>query len=146
MDFEKRTISVEANYVTVGKQDYEGTPKSRASRRVLPMPDEVYDLLLDAKQRIESDYVVCDEKGDRLRGGAISHRWMRMLQRVGIEHCRLHDARHSCASLMHARGVPIATVAAWLGHASSAFTLSTYVHSQTDALTAAAGSYRRTNE
>ncbi len=39
---------------------------------------------------------------------------------------------------MHLRDVPIAVIAAWLGHASAAFTLSTYTHSQDPALLAAA--------
>lgn len=44
---------------------------------------------------------------------------------------------------MHARGVPLAVIAAWLGHASAAFTLATYVHSQPDALQGAATSFDR---
>ena len=66
-----------------------------------------------------------------------------MLDGLDIERVRLHDARHSCATLMHLRGVPIAVIAAWLGHASAAFTLSVYAHSQADALQAAAGSFGR---
>ncbi|MBO0679161.1 hypothetical protein JRC04_16980 [Mycolicibacterium sp. S2-37] len=42
------------------------------------------------------------------------------------------------ASMMHLQNVPIALIAAWLGHASSAFTMATYVHSQPSALAAAA--------
>jgi hypothetical protein len=41
------------------------------------------------------------------------------------------------------RAVPIAVIAAWLGHASAAFTMSVYAHSQDDALQAAAGSFGR---
>ncbi|WP_422605867.1 tyrosine-type recombinase/integrase [Mycobacterium sp.] len=66
-----------------------------------------------------------------------------MLDELGIEQVRLHDARHSCATLMHARAVPIATTAAWLGHASAAFTMAVYAHSQDDALKAAASSFAR---
>jgi len=51
---------------------------------------------------------------------------------------RLHDARHTCGTLMHLQGVPIVVVSAWLGHADPAFTMRTYVHSQNDALAAAA--------
>ncbi|MBP2187868.1 integrase [Nocardia goodfellowii] len=40
---------------------------------------------------------------------------------------------------MHLQGVPIAVIAEWLGHADSAFTMRTYVHSQNDALASAAG-------
>jgi hypothetical protein len=39
---------------------------------------------------------------------------------------------------MHFEGVPIAVIAAWLGHPSSAFTMATYVHSQEPALADAA--------
>jgi integrase len=65
-----------------------------------------------------------------------------MLDGLSIERVRLHDARHSCATLMHLRQVPIAVIAAWLGHASAAFTLSVYAH-QDDALKDAATSFGR---
>lgn len=44
---------------------------------------------------------------------------------------------------MHLKGVPIAVIAAWLGHASKALTMQTYVHSQPQALAAAAQSFAR---
>jgi integrase len=69
-----------------------------------------------------------------------------MLDELGIKRVRLHDARHSCATLMHLRQVPIAVIAAWLGHASAAFTMSVYAHSQDDALKAAASSFGAVSE
>ena len=57
-----------------------------------------------------------------------------MLDGLKIKRVRLHDARHTCGTLMHLRGVPIAVIAAWLGHASAAFTMAVYTHSQNDAL------------
>ncbi|WP_281180246.1 tyrosine-type recombinase/integrase [Nocardia acidivorans] len=56
---------------------------------------------------------------------------------------RLHDARHSCATLMHMKGVPIAGIAAWLGHASSAFAWATYTHSRDETPKAAGASFGR---
>lgn len=44
---------------------------------------------------------------------------------------RLHDGRHTCGTLMHMQGVPIVVIAQWLGHADPAFTMRTFVHSQT---------------
>jgi integrase len=41
------------------------------------------------------------------------------------------------------QGVPIALVAAWLGHADVSFTLRTYVHAQPEALELAARSFAR---
>jgi len=43
--------------------------------------------------------------------------------------------------LRRIESMPIAVIAAWLGHASAAFTLSVYAHGQDDALRAAASSF-----
>lgn len=56
---------------------------------------------------------------------------------------RLHDARHTCGTLMHLTHVPIAVISAWLGHASAAFTQAVYTHSQDAALQSAATTFRR---
>jgi integrase len=73
----------------------------------------------------------------------LTFRWGKLLKELGIERVRLHDARHSCATLMHLRSVPVAVIAAWLGHASAAFTMSVYAHSQDDALKDAGQSFGR---
>ena len=73
----------------------------------------------------------------------LTWRWGAMLDSLKINRVRLHDARHSCATLMHLRGVPIAVIAACLGHSDAAFTLSVYAHSQDDAMKAAAISFGR---
>lgn len=142
VDLDKKRVSIHRNRVAVGRQLVTGTPKSARSRRVLPLPDEVVDLLRDAFERIESEYVAADERGNQMHPNLLTFRWGRMLDNLGIERVRLHDARHSCATLMHLRGVPIAVIAAWMGHASAAFTLATYAHSQEDALKSASTSFR----
>ncbi len=69
--------------------------------------------------------------------------WQKLLEHLGTDCVRLHDARHSCATLLHLRGTPIAVIAAWLGHASAAFTMATYAHSQDEALKTTASSFGR---
>ena len=44
---------------------------------------------------------------------------------------------------MHLQGVPIVMISAWLGHADPAFTMRTYMHTQDDAMKAAAASLQR---
>jgi len=155
VDLKAKTVTVAENRVTIGKQVVTGTPKSKASTRTLPMPDEVVELLKAARKRQTEErlafgegygpgeYVAGDETGQPYHPDLLTSRWRRMLDELGIEQVRLHDARHSCATLMHARAVPIATIAAWLGHASAAFTMAVYAHSQDDALKAAASSFAR---
>ncbi len=155
VDLKAKTVSILENRVTIGKEIVTGTPKSKASARTLPMPDEVVDLLRAARKRQAEErlafgegygpgeHVACDEMGRPYHPNLLTSRWGRMLDELGIERVRLHDARHSCGTLMHLRGVPIAVIAAWLGHASAAFTMAVYAHSQDDALKGAASSFGR---
>ena len=50
-------------------------------------------------------------------------------KKAGLHVIRLHDFRHSCASMLLSKGVPIPTVSKYLGHASITETLNTYSHS-----------------
>lgn len=150
-----RSLRIAENRVAFGKTIVTGTPKSKASRRTLPLPDEVVDALKAAhKQQLEErlafgpgygdgGYVACDETGQPYNPNLIYYRWGQMLKTLKIKQVRLHDARHTCGTLMHLRGVPTAVIAAWLGHASAAFTMAVYVHSQDDALKDAAHSLSR---
>lgn len=140
---------------SIGLLIVEGTVKSRASARVLPLPANLSSTLKAAKACQAADrlalgaaynpsgYVVVDEAGQPLSPHALTSRWSRMLTTAAVSPVRLHDARHTCARLMHLEGVPIAVIAAWLGHASSAFTMATYAHSQDPALVNAAQSLAR---
>jgi len=150
-----KSLRISENRVAVGKEIINDTPKSKASRRTLPLPDEVVEALKAAyKQQLEERlafgpgygegrYVACDETGQPYHPNLIYYRWGQMLKALKIRQVRLHDARHTCGTLMHLRGVPTAVIAAWLGHASAAFTMAVYVHSQDDALKDAANSLSR---
>ena len=142
--------------MAVGRKIEAGTPKSKASNRTLPMPDERRGRAQGGPQASDRGAAArsargtarastwpATEAGEPYHPNLLTFRWGKLLDDLGIERVRLHDARHSCATLMHLRGVPIAVIAAWLGHASAAFTLSVYAHSQDDALKAAAGSFGR---
>lgn len=59
----------------------------------------------------------------------LTFRWGRVLDELQVDNVRLHDARHTCGTLMHLNHVPIAVISAWLGHASAAFTQAVYTHS-----------------
>ena len=54
--------------------------------------------------------------------------WRSLLEKAEVRHVRVHDARHTYASLMLRRGVPIAYVARQLGHSSIQVTVDLYGH------------------
>lgn len=143
VDFEARTIEIAETRICVGKTIVTKKPKSKNSRRILPMSDEVYQLLLDAHGRIESVYVACDKKGNEYHPNYVTERWGQVLKLAGVAYVRLHDARHTCATLMHFKGVPIAVVSKWLGHSTVTITASTYLHSQDEQLKSASSVFTR---
>ncbi len=51
-----------------------------------------------------------------------------LIARAGVPRIRFHDLRHTCGSLMLARGVPVHVVSRQLGHANAAITLKVYAH------------------
>jgi integrase len=60
--------------------------------------------------------------------------WRKLADAAGVSKIRLHDARHSCGTALHLRGVPLAVIAEWLGHADAETTARIYAHSQDEVL------------
>jgi integrase len=150
LDFEAGELNIRRTRIMVDGVVIESTPKTAKGNRALPLPDSLTRVLKRARTRqaedrlrlpgdyLEGGYVVADEGGSPMHPETLGLAWGRLLDRAEVRQLRLHDARHTCGTLMHLRGVPVAVIAAWLGHTDAAFTMRTYVHSQDDALRSAA--------
>jgi integrase len=66
-----------------------------------------------------------------VRGNAPTSR-----HRAGLPPLHLHGLRHSALSAMAERGVRLAVLSAWAGHASPSFTAAAYLVANTDAINA----------
>jgi integrase len=154
VDLDQRTVRIGKTRVDVGGHALDqDDPKTTSAGRVLPLPHALLGELTAAKARQAAerlslgeayaglDYVVCNEAGEPYHPSTLSTMWQAAIKNLDVPQVRLHDARHTCATLMHLQGVPIALVAAWLGHADVSFTLRTYVHAQPEALEIAARSF-----
>jgi integrase len=60
--------------------------------------------------------------------GNLRKDFLRVLDKAGLVHIRIHDLRHSAASIMLNRGVPPIVVSRRLGHAKTSTTLDIYGH------------------
>ncbi len=115
-------------------------PKSERSRRVVSLPPSAAQVLQEHKEEQarqmaetgrelrEDDLVFSDLKGRPLRPDTVTHAWVKLVRRIGLKGVRLHDARHTHASLMLKQGVHPKIVQERLGHASIQLTLDTYSH------------------
>jgi site-specific recombinase XerD len=76
----------------------------------------------------DSGLVVTCEDGRPMHPETFSGTFTRLAARAGLPPIRLHDLRHSTASILLARGVHPKVVSELLGHATIALTLDTYSH------------------
>ena len=69
-----------------------------------------------------------NERGQPLWRSHIRKAWIEILKRAGLPSMRVHDLRHTAASLLLADGVPVKVVSEALGHSDVTTTLRIYAH------------------
>lgn len=132
-------------------------PKTKKSRRVLPVPAPLLAQLKAHRKRQHMERLVagerwvgeqwglvfCNTYGGPLDASHVVAAFKKHLVRAGLPSIRFHDLRHSCASLLVAQGTHPREVMEILGHSTITLTMNTYAHvmpqAQRNALTALSG-------
>ena len=77
----------------------------------------------------DPDLVFTSETGRPLDGNNLRRRdFARLLEKAGLPPMRLHDLRHSAATILMSQGVPVKVASEMLGHADVTTTLRVYSH------------------
>ena len=74
------------------------------------------------------EWVFVNREGKPLDESKLRKRFARALKKAGLSGHRLYDLRHTFATALLARSVPVTYVAAQLGHAKPTTTLQWYAH------------------
>lgn len=139
VDLDAARISVRQAVVSVGYAVLQSTPKSHQAR-VIDLDSETVELLRAHRGRQQaerdewdSDYqdndlVVAKENGEPLHPHSFSQAFGRLVRQAGLRRIRLHDLRHTHATIAVRAGVPVKVISERLGHESPAFTLKQYAH------------------
>ena len=136
IDFKRKELSVVQNVVNVGG-DFGfwqiTTPKTKSSRRQVPIPDILLEDLKKLKKECEDYYGFEDGWfvfGDiaPIHPHTLAMRKNNNAAKAGVKQIRIHDFRHSCCSLLINNGANITMVAKFLGHTKVDETLNTYSH------------------
>ena len=126
VDLQAGTISVSKSFQLIKGREVITEPKTKKSRRVVPLPSRMVEAL---KNYEKSFYDL--QPTDRLFPFTKSYFHKQMdagCQASKMEKIRLHDLRHSHASMLIHMGVPILLVSERLGHENVETTLQTYGH------------------
>ena len=76
----------------------------------------------------EQDLVFPGPRGDVLRRQSLVQRYERLIREASVKRIKIHELRHTAASLMMEAGLPPKVVSETLGHSSVKLTLDTYSH------------------
>ena len=126
IDFDNKLISINRTYQRIGGKDVFTSPKTRKSKRKIPIPDFLCQELSDY---IQSRYMLdADERLFPVTKSYLSHEMIRGCKNTGVKKIRIHDIRHSHASLLINQGCDALVLADWLGHEKVSTTLNTYSH------------------
>jgi integrase len=149
VDFDSGKITIaQGRVVVAGRGTVTGGPKSRRSGRALPMPSDVIAALrafkaCQAEERLalgrgwaDTGLVAVNIDGSPIRPETYSKAFAAHCAAAGVPVIRLHDVRHTAATMLLDGGTTPSATAKWLGH-DPAITLRVYGHVYDDALASA---------
>ena len=147
IDFVNKTITIKHTVVEVkinGKNKILGKDrtKTKSSHRTLPLTDEIIIALENAKKQQKyykrkfkknyntkyEEYVCLKPDGSLIKPDYVTRHFPLLLKNNGLRHIRFHDLRHSCASLLLSKNIPMKAIQEWLGHSDFSTTANIYAH------------------
>ena len=147
IDFEKRTVLLDTKIIECSEYGRTVlTPveemKNKSSRRTLPIPDPVYDMLLLQRKKQKyfrklfktsynltfEDYVCVDQLGRMMRPSYVTQHFNDISKKYKLRKIRFHDLRHTFASLLLTKEIPLINVSNFLGHSDISTTANIYAH------------------
>lgn len=121
-----KRIDINKNYAKIKGQELFLDPKTPKAKRCISIPDFLYD---EIQEYISKLYGI--EKGDRIfyfTKSALEKEIKHVSKKAGLPAIRVHDLRHSHASMLIEMGFEPLEIAERLGHESVKTTLDTYSH------------------
>lgn len=140
VDLDARRLSVNQAVTSVAYAVQVADVKTGSSRRTIDLDTRTVAVLRSWRKRQleerlalggtfeDQGLVFARPEGPPIHPDFFSQTFNRMLARSGLPVIRLHDLRHSHASLLLKSGVPVKVVSERLGHATPAFTMTVYQH------------------
>ena len=140
VDLEKARLSVRRALIPTNREVVVSEPKTAKGRRVIALDPGTVEVLkaqaarqLDEQKEwddawVETGLVFTQENGEALDPESVSRYWRQAVKQSMLPQIRLHDLRHTHATLALQAGIHPKVVSERLGHATVSITLDTYSH------------------
>lgn len=126
IDLEKRCITINKSYQRLNGKDMITPPKTPKSNRKISIPPFLVEELKEYCSMLYG--ITANERMFRFTKSFMEHEMVRGIKETGVRRIRLHDLRHSHASLLVEMGFQPLAIAERLGHEKIETTLNTYSH------------------
>ena len=146
IDWKKAQLHVIRTRVVADGKVIVKPPKTPKSIRTLDIPDMLLQKLKAYKNECianqlgrgkgfkEDNYIIVHPDGKPIYPEYLTQLLTKLQKRAGLPHCRFHDLRHLCASIMVRQGVNVKVAQQILGHKDIHTTLNIYAHVMPSAL------------
>ena len=135
VDLSNKTLKVSKTLTSKikGEKWTISSPKTKTSNRTLPLPD----IIVNDLAKIKNDVKKLKDYNDKwfvfgntipFRENTIANHKNSYCIKADLKQIRIHDFRHSCASLLINQGATITLVSKYLGHSKVSITLDVYSH------------------
>ena len=152
-NFDNKTITIKHKAIETRKDNkrvilLKDKTKNQSSYRTLPLVDDIIVILQEHKKQIDEnkklcgnsynkkylDYICVDSMGKLFRPEYVTDHFTLIMNKNKdiLRKIRFHDLRHSCASLLLAKGIPMKEIQDWLGHSTYSTTANIYAHLEKD--------------
>lgn len=139
VDLDKARLIVEQQVQSVEYEASVADVKTAGSRRTIDLDPRTVAVLktwrrhqleqhLSTGRRSDDEFVFTHPGGGSIHPDLFSQSWSRLMEKSEVRRIRLHDLRHTHASILLKAGVPVKVVSERLGHSSPAFTMTVYQH------------------
>jgi integrase len=141
IDMERSQVTIDRALTWVGGRAVWGSPKSKAGRRTVPLPEPGRQALLVIRRQQAQDRprmgrewkdpdgrVVTTSTGGVPNLNRLKDTLGRLCARAEVPRLTVHQLRHQCASLLFAAGADVKQVQHFLGHSRASVTLDVYTH------------------
>lgn len=143
IDYDKKTITINNNLIRGGDDGTEvilTTPKTEGSNRTIVLSYNIINIFnkheliqkeLKLKQGLiykDKDFIFCNEDGSNINPASFSKRFGEFIKEKNLKSIRLHDLRHTNATMMLLSDVPAKVASERLGHSNVSITLDLYSH------------------
>jgi integrase len=122
IDWENRVVIVKHSYCD--REKTIGAPKNNRIRSI-PLDADLYEMLF--RNRRQTGYVFTNAKGQPLNHSWLSYHLEKVCKKAGLRRISWHVLRHTFASHLAMKGVPLNAVQALLGHSAILMTMR-YAH------------------